>query len=331
MRISNGLSINSYLRNLDSIQNDKYKNEIRVATGKNIVNLSDAPDKLVRVKTLDTNISQNENYRLIIDHTIREMAAAEDRVQSISNKIADMRQLAIDATHAGSSGNTYTVGIYIRGLLEDIMKDANADFNGKFLFSGTKTTNESIAPVPPQQDSMPFEIIEGEPTEQNKSGLQVVFKGNFNDRLINKDSKTTEKINATADKLFGDGGTEFFNDIIDLYNVLSFNPDGSRRDVDDALSRDDVSNISNIQQKLALINENINNMTSQMASRRARMENISLQMAEENIRFKELKTINEDTDYAKTTMDLRLEEIALQYTLQVGSRLLQTSLMDFLR
>lgn len=331
MRVTNGHSVNTYLRNLESVQNDKYKDEIRLSTGKNIVNLSDAPDKLVRVKTLDASIKQNDNYRLIIDHTIREMAAAEDRVQSISNKIAEIRQLAIEATHAGSSGNTFTVGTYVKGLLEDIMKDANADFNGKLLFSGTKTTAESIAPAPPQKDSLPFEMLTGEPTPQNQSGLSVVFKGNFNDRIINKDSKTTEVINSTADELFGTNGTEFFNDIVKLYNVLTFKADGTTRGVGDALSKDDVSNISNIQQNLALINEKLNNKTSEMASRRSRMENISLQMAEEQIRFKELKTINEDTDYAKTTMNLKLEEMALQYTLQIGSRLMQTTLMDFLK
>ncbi len=331
MRVTNGLTVNTYLRNLESIQNDKYKNEIRVATGKSIVNLSDAPEKLVRVKNLDTSLKQNENYRLIIDQTIREMETTEDRVQAISDKIADMRQLAIEATHAGSSGNTYTVGVYVKGLLEDIMKDANADFNGKLLFSGTKTTTDSIEAVPPQQNSMPFELIKGESTAENPSGLTIAFKGNFNDRLVNKDSKTTEVINATAENLFGTGGTQFFTDIIRLYNKLTFNADGTARDVSDVLTKEDVSDVSNIQMGLATINEKLNNMTSQLASRRARMENISQQMAEENIRFKELKTINEDTDYAKTTIDLKQEEMALQYTLQVGSKIMQMSLMDFLR
>lgn len=331
MRIANGLTVNSYLRNLDNIQNQKYKNEIRLSTGKNIVNLSDAPEKLVRVKNMDFLISENEKYKYIIDQSIREMAAAEDKLQSISDKIAEIRQLAVDATHAGASGNTYSLGVYVRGLLEDIIKDANADFNGKLLFSGTKSTVDSITPTPPQQTNYPFEIVKEEPTQDNPSGLRIYFKGNFEDRLINKDSKTTEKINVTANEMFGSGGVEFFENIIKLYNLLCYNPDGTTRQATDPLSKFDVEILNNLQASLANTNERLNNLTSQLAARRNRMENISTQMSEEVLRYKELKTVNEDTDYAKVTMDLRLEEIALQYTLKVGSNLLQTSLLDFLR
>lgn len=330
MRISNGLTVNTYLRNLDTISNDKYKNEIRLSTGKNIVNLSDAPEKLVKVKNMDYAIAENNNYRYIIDQSVRELATTEDRIQAISDKIAEIRQQAIDSTHAGSSGNSFSIGVYIKGLIEDVLKDANSDFNGKLLFSGTKTTSESIVPTPPQQNSLPFEMLYNEPTADNPSGMQIVFKGNFNDRIINKDSKTTEIVNATADKMFGNNGSEFFNDIIKIYNILTYKPDGTTRDIGDMLSKDEIAEIGVYQAKLAVHNESLTNLTAQMAARRARMESISIQMSEETLRYKEMKTINEDTDYAKTTMDLKLEDMALQYTLKVGSNLLQTTLLDFL-
>lgn len=330
MRISNGLTVNTYLRNLDNIQNSKYKNEIRLSTGKNIVNLADAPEKLVRVKNMDFLIAENEKYKYIIDQSIREMQASEDKLQSISDKIGEIRQLAVDATHAGAAGNTYSIGVYVRGLLEDIIKDANADFNGKLLFSGTKSTVDSITPEPPQSNKFPFEIVQEQSTPDNPSGLKIYFKGNFEDRIINKDSKSSEKINVTADEMFGSGGIEFFENIIKVYNVLAYNPDGSPRQATDPLSKFDVEKLNDLQAKLAVTNENLNNLTAQISARRNRMENISSQMSEEVIRYKELKTVNEDTDYAKVTMDLRLEEIALQYSLQIGSNLLQKSLMDFL-
>ncbi|HOK14437.1 MAG TPA: hypothetical protein PK007_05875, partial [Candidatus Kapabacteria bacterium] len=224
----------------------------------------------------------------------------------------------------------YSLGVYVRGLLEDIVKEANADFNGKLLFAGTKSTVDSITPEAPQTTNLPFEIVQEQATPDNPSGLKIYFKGNFENRIINKDSKTTEKINVTANEMFGNGGTEFFENIIKLYNVLSFKSDGTPRQETDPLSKFDVDEINSVQAKLAVTNEQLNKLTAQLSARRNRMENLSSQMSEEVIRYKELKTINEDTDYAKVTMDLRLEEIALQYTLQVGSNLLQKSLMDFL-
>lgn len=329
MRVSQKSLVDPFQRNLNEIEYRKFKDQIRLSTGKNIVNLSDAPDKLVDAKSMGAMISSDENYRNIIDYAVGEMKIAEDYLQDISDKIANIRNLAIDSTQVGSSGNLYTLGVYIKGLLTDVVRDANADFNGKYLFSGTMTTPESILKQG-YTNNMPYEIVEGTPNADNPSGLQIIYKGNFEDRNINKDNRTNEKINIDADSLFGAKGTEFFENIIKLYNLVSFKEDGNPRQTTDVFSKDDIKKVSDLQRSLADVNETINNMVSQNASRRLRMQVVSDQMNEEITRLKQFKSQAEDTDVAKTSMDLKMAETSFQYTLQVGSRLLSNSLLDFL-
>ena len=111
-------------------------------------------------------------------------------------------------------------------MLSDLITAANADNNGKYIFSGTITSADSIATNASENsiantNNMPFELVQGEATADNPSGLSVVFKGNNKDREINKDSKTSEVINVKADDLFGEDSTEMFKPIIDMYNLLA--------------------------------------------------------------------------------------------------------------
>ena len=62
-----------------------------------------------------------------------------------------------------------------------------------------------------------------------------------------------------------------------------------------------------------------------------RIVNLRDQLTDENIRLKDYRSIREDADVAEAALNLRREETALQYALQVGARINQTSLFDFLR
>lgn len=330
MRITQKSITSSYLRDLESLQDRKLKDETRLNTGKALTSLSDAPDKLVDSKRLSSRLTQNNNFLDVIGQGLGEMRAGEDKLQSIGDKIQNIRQITIDATQIGSTGSLYTLGNSVKGLLMDIITDANADFNGKYLFSGSKTTPESLTPVENSKFQTPFELIEGTPTKENPSGLTVAFKGNFEKRLVNKDVRTTEQINTTADDLFGASGTETFTNIVNLVNKLCYNSDGKQRSSTDLLSKTDLFEIDGFQKTIQDYSEGMSNLVAGAAERSTRMQTVNDQIVEENVRLKEMKSLNEDTDYAKTVMSLKLAETSLQYSLQIGAKLMQHSLFDFL-
>jgi flagellin-like hook-associated protein FlgL len=215
-------------------------------------------------------------------------------------------------------------------MLEDLVKEANANYNGKYLFSGTQTTPGSISNNPPGTNHDPFELITEAPTASNPSGLRVIFKGNTNDRTVQTDKSSTEVINTKATDIFGTNGEDLFKPIVDLYNVLTYNSDGSVRQTNDTLTTGDVDKIGNLHSS---INDLYNNLTSSSAtngSKINRLQAISDQLSNQNLNLDGFRSSLEDTDVAKTSINLQQDNIALQYSLQVGSKLMSNTLFDFL-
>ncbi|MBE2187956.1 MAG: hypothetical protein KGZ71_06520 [Desulfobulbaceae bacterium] len=329
MRVTHKSTFIPYQRNLDEIQNRKFKEEIRLSTGKDITSLSDNPSNFVDAKMFSSKIAQNDNYYNIIQDSLSELRAVEESLEFISDNVRKIRELAIDATQIGNSGNAHSLSVFIKGIMEDILKQSNVDFNGKYLFSGTKTTPESMADAP-ENNKVPFELKKVPPTAENPSGMELVFHGNFKDRIINKDGKTTEIINTKADDIFGED-FELFDSILELYNLLAFKADGTPRQEFDNINTDDFDKLNILQKKLADYTEKIDKANGENGAKINRLELIADQTTSETIRLKEYRSIKEDTDVARTAVNLQMEEIALRYSLQVGSSIMRNSLFDFLR
>lgn len=330
MRVTNNSSFGPFQRNLEEIQARKVLNELRVASGKNIQNLSEDPVAVVEVKRLSAIIEQNKNYTDNLDLALRELYTVDEYVRQISDLLQSIRQITIDATSTGNSASTSGIAYSVKGFLESIVKDANVDFNGHFLFSGTATTPSSLDKSE-AGDNNPFELIKTAPNQDNFSGYKVVYKGNDEDRIMNIDKQSTEVINVQAKEMFGSGDSDVFESIIGIYNVLAYKSDGTQRGRLDFLSKVDMDNLNELQQKLGAAYAVMNNAASRNGTKITRFEAMNTQFVEENIRLKDLRSIKEDTDFAKAIMDLQRDQTALQYALQVGSRLIQNSLFDFLR
>ncbi len=330
MRISNNMGYSIFSYNLEKLQDSKYRENIKQSSGKEMINISDSPGNLIDLKKINAAKSQRENYININNLAIVEMRSTEDQATAILENMQQIRDLSISSTNSAYDGNVASIGIFIKGILTDILRNANSDFNGKYLFSGTKTNSNSIEATGLGLNEMPFELIEENPTPENPSGLKVIFKGNMDARIINKDTHTSEIINMTAEDLFDAGGVEAFQPIIDIYNTLMYTRDGEQRIYLDSLDKEEKSIISNLQQKVATNIESATKNTGAFATKRVRLENITLQMTEEVTRLNEVKSLKEDADMTEVIMNLMKTETALQYTLQSASKLTRRSLFDFL-
>lgn len=329
MRVTHNSQYVGFTNNLNEIQTRRNRAQIQLQTGREILNLSDSPEKVVDVKLVDKKIDQNEKYIDNLDLTISELYSVDETITNIGDLVDDMRIRAIDATK-DQPATLQVVGENFRELLTDLTRYANKDYNGRYLFSGTKTTANSINPEVEGTPRVPYEIVEDEPTDDNPSGLRVVFHGNNKDRIINKDELTTQVINQKQEDIFG-ADNELFQTVIDLHNVISYNPDGTPRGDRDFLTRPEVERIDQLQKSLSEFSEEINKIGARNGTTLERAQDLYNRMINENTRLKDYRSIREDADVAEATINLQKEEFALQYALRVGARINQTSLFDFLR
>ncbi|MBS1536275.1 MAG: hypothetical protein JST20_00840 [Bacteroidetes bacterium] len=331
MRITTNSQTTTYQSNLFQIQERLDKQNQRIASGKDIVRLADAPGKISDIKQLSTLIDRNALYQESMREVSGELISTEASLQSFADKLSAVRDVGLVASETSNHDKLPVLAQEMYQRLTDMVKEANHDYNGKYSFAGTKTTPESIVPVPPQVTNEPFELIQNPPTASNPSGLQVVFKGNLQDRVINRSQTGTEVINTKADVAFGAGGTEIFDTIIKAHNLLNYRSDGTQRDSSELFSTGEQRQLQSYVKDLTNQMSNLDQEIGRVGYRRSRMDALSDQIDEDNTRLGELRSQQEDTNIPEAIIQLKKEENALQYSLQIGARLFNQSLLDFLR
>jgi len=329
MRISSKQILPSYLRNLELINNRKQTEEVRLSTGKKITTISDEPKDLVDSKLIQNKIETNNTYIRNIENSLNEMRLASEIIDHLSGQFQKIKELSIDATQIGNLGQTESLAVYVKGILEDIVRNSNENMNGSYLFSGTKTILKSLENIEGSKIDGPFELIEEEKTKDNPSGLKVILKGNNEERTVNKDNYSIEKINVTSEELYGKN-LDAINYIIKLYNILRYDEDGNIRK-EKRISLEEFDKLNFYQQQIANNVDNLNRTNSVLGSRINRLESYRTLYESTNIRLNDIFSIKSDTDVAKSAMNLKLEETALQYSLSIGSKILPNTLFDFLR
>lgn len=316
---------------IQEIQSRKYLNELRLSTGKQVVDITETPNLLVQKKRFENQIALQQQYRKNIEYSINFLQHTTETLETIANNVQRIREIAISATQIGVAQDVSTLGKQIRGILDDIIKDLNSDFDGQFIFSGNLLNQESIIQPSGSTNKLPYEIIQETPSPENPSGLKIIFKGNTKKIVINTSKVSSEIINTTADELFGDTELSALNKIIELYNLLTYNKEGLPRGQNDLFNTDDLSKLNDLQKELGKMYDKINSVNSRNGILLNRFEILKEQSSSILTALEGYKSKVSDADFASATIQLNKDQTALQFTLQVAARLSQPSLFDFLR
>nr|WP_276531875.1 flagellin [Brevibacillus invocatus] len=77
--------------------------------------------------------------------------------------------------------------------------------------------------------------------------------------------------------------------------------------------------------------DNVLSVRATLGARMNRMELMAQRLSDQNLDITKLKSENEDADAAEVITKLRTQETVYQAALGAGARILQPSLMDYLR
>ncbi|GAB5466269.1 MAG: hypothetical protein Kapaf2KO_17050 [Candidatus Kapaibacteriales bacterium] len=328
------VSLKNQFSTLDSrvpeVQSRLAKLQSQIASGKKNIEIADSPEDLIDQKRIESKIRQNDSIFSNLEKTVRELYAVDEELFIIADYVQQTRDMAIGSFLNDARAAT-TVAETMEGLLADMVKQANQDYNGTFLFGGNKNQFFSDNPDNQTEQNTPFKLIEGESTDDNPSGLRVEFIGNNEVRSIRRDEFTTEEINVLPKDIFGQNSVELFSDMIDMINIIKYDSNGVVREVRNSISKQEYAEVDRIQKKLATHFERLTEAAGKNGGKIQRLEIIMDSIATEQIRLKDYRSLVSDTDVAEASLELKKEEAALQYALQIGSVLSRNTLFDFIR
>lgn len=276
----------------------------QLSSGRRVNRPSDDPLGARRAISSQAMISQYEQYIKNITAVRPFLNETETSVMTVMDIVQRVRELALQGRNSTNAQlQREQIAIEVNELLESLLKEANHQTSGRYVFGGTVTLTE------------PFQAI------RNANGeiIAVNYMGNDKDIEVEISEGAVVPINRPGNEVFLSTGvdtTDIFQMIISL--------------------RDDLrsGNLSNITQRIRETNYAINQLSIALAQ----IGTVSrkLEDTEENLRmaineFHRVVSDSVDADMAEVIVNLNTQMNAYQSALHSASRVLQPSLLDYIR
>lgn len=294
MRVTQGMLTGNMMRNLMNSQAQMQKYFDQVNTGKKISKPSDDPVIAMKGMNYRTQVAGVEQYKRNVGEAHNWMDNSDAALDKTTQTLQRLRELTIKASNStNDTAELDSIKKEVEQLEEHIIDLANTNVNGKYIFNGSNTKDK------------PVKTENGEITD---------YPIAENDVFINVGNGMKIKANVSPASVFTE---DFFGRISDLKNALS--TEGDRADLNASIEAMDQN-----------INDTIN-ARADLGARMNRMELVENRLDEQSVIAKKIMSENEDIDFAVAITNLITQESLHRAALAAGSRIIQPSLLDFLR
>jgi flagellar hook-associated protein 3 FlgL len=330
MRITNRMLATNFLGDMRRNLNNMQKLQSQLSSGKEIRKPSDNPFKVARSMQLNTDIQANKQYNENIKDTLNWLDATDTALDQVTNVFQRVRELMVSAGNAAyGSDEKKAIKDEINQKVEELSQILNTNFDGKYIFGGTKGTSKPM----------------GVATDAN--GNKTLFYSGKEGEVLDETSGDTNQINQ-LNMLKSKLNVEISPGVTIEYNVTSSellkftNDKGKSINVGDLL-KDIVSNLDSKDSTAAakVTGENLEDITStlsnllkvraEVGAKQNRMEAAQAKNEEENFNMTEILSKTEDIDITEKMMEYSTMQTVYMASLQTSAKVLQPTLMDYLR
>ena len=297
-RITTQMTASMTLNDLQQSLNRLDTTQQQLSSGKKINQPSDDPYGTSQAMGLNGQLSALNDYTNNITDGTAWTQQATTSLGDIDSMVQRVRELVVQA-----SNGTYTQSdlnasaAEVNQLIDAIKQEANASYNGQYIFSGTSTGT-----APYQTGS----------TDTYQGGT-----GNVN-RLIGPN--TTISVNTNISNLLGNGQASNDGGLLDtLRTVVSDMQSGNIG----AIGGSDLKNLDANFGTLTQMEANVGAISNRLTLASTRIQQL------QNSDTAALSNV-QDADMATVAINFSTEQAAYQAALKAGANIVQSSLLDFL-
>jgi flagellar hook-associated protein 3 FlgL len=301
-RITNQMTSQMTLAGIESALDRVDTTQQELSSGKSINQPSDNPSGTALALQLNTDLSNLTGYSNNVTDGTGWATAQSSALTDVTNSVQRIRELTLEAANGSqTTADMQASAQEVNQLIDQIKQDANTQYNGQYVFSGSAT---STAPY--------------------QSGSTDTYGGNTGQITRTIGPNTSLTVNSNLSGVLGSGQTVSGQPAGDglLLNTL-------RNIADDMQS----GNNSGLNTDLSSLDTNLNSLNGLSANVGAVQDR--LQMASSRIQTlqtsdTQVLSNTQDADMATTEINFSTEQAALQAALQAGANIVQQSLMNFL-
>ena len=307
MKISTTYLYDRAVSQMTTSQSNLAKSQAQLASGKNVLQPSDAPEEAVSIQRLKSVIARQASFEQAIQTTENRLKTEETALDGVSNVLTRLKELAIQAAN-----DTYgpkdreIIAIEMQGLQEDLLSFANTrDANGAYLFSGSRVFTP--------------------PFERQADG-EVVYQGDETINLVEVGDQRQLRANRTGTQVFdrvvrtnADGtqtGVSFFQSVQDLVNAVR----SSERD----LMNRGLGELNDLSDGVSLAIARVGSDMNVVTGQRAVLEETRLQL-------QLVLSEAEDLDYTEAVTKMQKQMLALEASQASFAQISRLSLFEYIR
>ncbi|HOC08210.1 MAG TPA: flagellar hook-associated protein FlgL [Bacillota bacterium] len=296
MRVTNNMLISNMMRNLNSSLKRMQRVHNQMSSGKRFSMPSEDPVGVARSLKLRADINENRQFKKNAEDALSWLETTETALMQIKEVLQLARELAVQGANGVlSPEDCQKIAEEVVQLRDQLVSLGNSTYAGKHIFAGYKTNQAPVGLNP--DGSLNYAGDLGQIMYQ--VGVSDILQGNM-----------------TAREIFEPGGKDLFADMQDFIDALNIGDSGT---VGGIIGDIDV-HMENILAKVAETGAKVN-----------RMKLVVNRLEDDYLNFNKLLSQNEDADMAEVITRLKSEENVYMAALAGGARIIQPTLVDFLR
>jgi flagellar hook-associated protein 3 FlgL len=301
-RITSQMVSASTLNDINAALARLQRSSNELSSGRRILQPSDDPFGASRVVDLSSQIEGLASFGKSVSDGLAWSQSSAGAMANMSEILQRVRELLLQASNGtNNEGDLRNIGGEVTQLTEAIKQDANTQYGGQYVFSGTATT-----------------------TAPYLAGATDEFQGNTEAVARSIAPGATVTVSTELVSVLGNGKEAEDGKLLDVLRTISQHLNEATPEARAALATTDLKNLDTNMEALVQLQATTGSTIDQLRSATTRIESLedSLTKALSN---------TQDSNIAQVSIEYSNEQAAYSAALRAGANIVQESLLDFLR
>ena len=275
----------------------------QLSSGRRVSRASDSPTDAAASMQYRASIKGAEQFSRNVDDGLAWLGMADNTITSMLPQVQRAKDLLLQGMNASSGADARAaLADEIKELRESLIQSGNTTYLGRYIFAGTASTTAPGQPATPAAAYLP----------------DGTWNGNQTAIMRTMGSGVDVAINVSGLDVFGDPATGK-----DLLTVL--------QNAENDLRSGNITGMSTDVDDLGVRFQGMQGALVSIGARYDRVDTLKNGLDQQQIDLKNSLSEVEDIDLPKTLVELQLQQTAYQAALAATARVVQPSLVDFLR
>ena len=324
MRITNASMVRSHLYDTQNNLTNMSKINQQISTGKVINTVSDDPHKAIKIMNINNEIKYTEKYNYNIDESVGWMNTTDGALDNVGNLLGEIKETILKVGNGTYSQNEMkSLNEDMNEKIKQLADTLNSTHGGKYLFGGSSVDDAPITVIENPDGTVKLEF------SKDKNGQTIP---NTDDLKAEISSGVNLDYNISIGELFNitDENGKTIN-LLDEINNLSelMNKAANGNEQEFAKAKEEILN--NTQGKIDKLFDHVVNERTSLGVRVSTAEKIKEFNDENILNMKSILSQDQDTDVVEKFIELKSAEMIYQASMQVGAKLIQPTILDYIR